>query len=1139
LHRAVIVLEDAMRLVADRFVTHDDGEAIDLATGLRVQLLVSPAVSVEAQLAWSAACDWFQRLHHPAVAPLVDYGLLGRDRRFEAWQCGPSWKGADAIALATRRCVGEFLQATGLLSAEATLPVHVRRAAPVVIPPCSALRPNGTTDGSSLPLANRGMATIQRPAVPALSEMFREFTGSRPHAAALWGRPGSGKSVVARELARIARVNGFVPLAAHLVDTGYRHLWQGRNVFVIDDGAERGWQAMLQVEIAAPVPHALLIVGNAEVRGVDGVVLPCVEPDQLVAAIVPQAMDAAIERRVRRAAQHSFGIPSRFALSLWPDLARLRPNPGASAVPRVAERAVAYGGDERLEPRTAVAAPSAWPAPGELASWRRRLAGGVADLRRGRQSRGVRQVRQAIGALARRDSWVDAADGAVTLARALLRRGQVREAQKALADAREHATRCGSDATLADVAILSGEAWTDAAKLDEAEAVLAAAGTAAIVMNDRERHAAATLALARCLFWRGRFDEAAGALDRVGGELPAAVRHRRERWRARVAAARGEIATALQTVTGLVDSVSADDDPDCPAATHYAAACVRLMAGDRNGASASAMLAIAGARHAHDPLRAIRARLVLADAERHGGRRPATATTLRRLQRLAPALPPLLNLRVQLLTEVAKADGRHGDEAAALVARCGVPALGLFIPRRVEAGAAFEPLVDEVVAIVRACQTADEEIAVLKDVCARMRRQLHAAAVAIVAGGRDVPATLVGDGARFDVDVAERAMSAGILIQPHRQADRVEAAAPIQYGGATIAALCVRWTLGSTYDHSRASATLATAAAVAAPVIAGAIARRSRIAAAAPSILGVTPAMMELRRQVDRAASAPFPVLIEGESGCGKELVAQAIHKGSTRRDRAFRTLNCAAIPDDLAEAELFGHVRGSFTGAVGDRTGVFEDAHGGTLLLDEIGELSPRAQAKLLRVIQEGEIRRVGENLSRRVDVRIVAATNRTLPLEVEQGRFRADLLYRLDVIHVTVPPLRDRAEDIPLLVEHYWRQATERIGSHATLAAATVGALSRYHWPGNVRELQNVVAALAVRCPRRGVVPPSALPPQFGTLPSTDPWRLDEARRSFEERFIRAALVRSGGHRGRAAVELGVTRQGLTKLMSRLGIS
>jgi transcriptional regulator with PAS, ATPase and Fis domain len=301
----------------------------------------------------------------------------------------------------------------------------------------------------------------------------------------------------------------------------------------------------------------------------------------------------------------------------------------------------------------------------------------------------------------------------------------------------------------------------------------------------------------------------------------------------------------------------------------------------------------------------------------------------------------------------------------------------------------------------------------------------------------------------------------------------------------------------------------------------------------------MTPAMEQVRRLIERAAPAPFPVLIDGESGVGKELVAQAIHRGGTRRDRPFRVLNCAAIPDDLAEAELFGHVRGSFTGAVGDRPGVFEEAHGGTLFLDEIGELSPRAQAKLLRVLQEGEVRRVGENLSRRVDVRIVAATNRDLRAECEASRFRLDLLYRLDVIRIALPPLRDRAEDVPMLVEHFWRDAAGRLNSRATLSASTIAALARYHWPGNVRELQNVLAALAVRCPKRGVVPPSALPPAFVAPQGSPAWRLEEARRTFEERFVRAALARSGGHRGRAAAELGVSRQGLTKLMSRLGIS
>jgi transcriptional regulator with PAS, ATPase and Fis domain len=249
--------------------------------------------------------------------------------------------------------------------------------------------------------------------------------------------------------------------------------------------------------------------------------------------------------------------------------------------------------------------------------------------------------------------------------------------------------------------------------------------------------------------------------------------------------------------------------------------------------------------------------------------------------------------------------------------------------------------------------------------------------------------------------------------------------------------------------------------------------------------------------------------------------------------------VNCAALPDDLLEAELFGHVRGAYTGAVADRAGVFEEAHGGTLFLDEVGELSVRAQAKLLRVIQEGELRRVGENASRRVDVRVVSATNRCLQRETEAGRFRLDLLYRLDVVHITVPPLRERREDVALLAEHFWRDATARVGSRATLSAQTIAALSRYEWPGNVRELQNVLAALAVRVPKRGLVPATALPPCFGESGSGENWLLDEARRTFELRFVRAALVRTGGHRGRAAAELGVTRQGLTKLMTRLGIA
>jgi transcriptional regulator with GAF, ATPase, and Fis domain len=237
-------------------------------------------------------------------------------------------------------------------------------------------------------------------------------------------------------------------------------------------------------------------------------------------------------------------------------------------------------------------------------------------------------------------------------------------------------------------------------------------------------------------------------------------------------------------------------------------------------------------------------------------------------------------------------------------------------------------------------------------------------------------------------------------------------------------------------------------------------------------------------------------------------------------------------------EAELFGHARGSFTGAVTDRAGVFEEASGGTLFLDEIGELSPRAQAKVLRVIQESEIRRVGENTARRVDFRLVSATNRDLRREVGAGRFRLDLLYRLDVVRIQVPPLRERREDLTLLLEHFWSDATRRLGSRATLSADARAALTAYDWPGNVRELQNVLAALAVRSPRRGVVPPETLPAHIAPVSRPETSGLRAARRTFETTLIRAALARAGGHRGAAARELGLSRQGLTKLMARLGI-
>jgi transcriptional regulator with GAF, ATPase, and Fis domain len=507
----------------------------------------------------------------------------------------------------------------------------------------------------------------------------------------------------------------------------------------------------------------------------------------------------------------------------------------------------------------------------------------------------------------------------------------------------------------------------------------------------------------------------------------------------------------------------------------------------------------------------------------------------------ATFVPPIVQYRCALLKDLITDSVPSAEIVRRHVSTSGLPALQLFV-RPAESGrpsAAIEPFAHEIAEILHLCHTAEDEVRVLGELCARLRRQLRAAAVALFAVEAGSLVSIARDGARPDHGIAERTIAAGITIPPNRIGDQLEAAAPIRYGGENVGALIARWTIASPYEHSRAAGFLTMAAAAIAPVVSAAMARRARAPnTAVHEILGVSSAIENLRHAIERTATAPFAVLIEGESGCGKERVARALHRSGPRRDRPFCVLNCAALPDDLVEAELFGHARGAFTGAVGERAGVFEEAHGGTLFLDEVGELSPRAQAKMLRVIQEGELRRVGENVSRRIDVRILSATNRDLREEVSNGRFRLDLLYRLDIIRLVIPPLRGRPEDIAILSDHFWRDVTMRISSRATLGTATVAALMRYDWPGNVRELQNVLASLAVRCPKRGVVPVTALPPQFAGDGRTEALNLDDARRTFEDRFVRAALARTGGHRGRAAADLGLSRQGLTKLMNRLGI-
>ncbi len=360
--------------------------------------------------------------------------------------------------------------------------------------------------------------------------------------------------------------------------------------------------------------------------------------------------------------------------------------------------------------------------------------------------------------------------------------------------------------------------------------------------------------------------------------------------------------------------------------------------------------------------------------------------------------------------------------------------------------------------------------------------------------------------------------------------------APIIYGIDPVAQLA--WS----HDGTASVANLGLVAAavdIAAPLVASCLTLADQAPGEPPfGLVGVSAAIVRLRAAIPKVAGVLVPVLVEGESGVGKELVARAVHTAGPRRASAFVAVNCAALADELVDAELFGHAKGAFTGAALDRRGLIEEAHGGTLFLDEVAELSPRAQAKLLRVLQEGEVRRLGENAPRRVDVRVVSATNRPLRDEAAAGRFRHDLRFRLDVVRLVVPPLRERRDDIGVLAEHFWRQMMTRLRRSARLAPSLIAAISAHDWPGNARELQNVVAAIAAAGPARGLVVADDARAVWAVPAALSGTTLGEARRAFEAGFVQAAFERCGHRPSAVARELGLTRQGLAKLTTRLGL-
>jgi transcriptional regulator with GAF, ATPase, and Fis domain len=303
-------------------------------------------------------------------------------------------------------------------------------------------------------------------------------------------------------------------------------------------------------------------------------------------------------------------------------------------------------------------------------------------------------------------------------------------------------------------------------------------------------------------------------------------------------------------------------------------------------------------------------------------------------------------------------------------------------------------------------------------------------------------------------------------------------------------------------------------------------------------IIGSSPALERVLQQVRHVAPTDSTVLIEGETGTGKELIARAIHSVSSRRGRAFVKLNCAAIPLDLLESELFGHERGAFTGAIAQKIGRFELADKGTLFLDEVGDIPPALQPKLLRVLQEQEFERLGSNRTHHVDVRLVAATNRNLTEMVEQGEFRRDLYYRLDVFPILLPPLRARRVDIPALVTHFVEILSCRMGKQINhIPLETMSALCAHDWPGNIRELQNRIER-AVILSKDGVLPnPWPIPEAQDVTNIPVSTTLKEAERALILRVLEDRGWVVGGSEG-AAAKLGLPRTTLLGMMGRFGI-
>jgi DNA-binding NtrC family response regulator/tetratricopeptide (TPR) repeat protein len=927
------------------------------------------------------------------------------------------------------------------------------------------------------------------------------------------GCEGSGLRTLRLLAARAARLRGYIPIAtdvllgavharAHLDD---RHLCVliGERHTV----AERRAIATFLAGLGTASARRHVAVRFAR-DACPGITLEPMAVNELTAMIFADP-DCGPERaELLETARDAGGMPGIF-------LKRLRGSRFDEPTVRVAmvhESSAAY----RIEP-----APSPPRGPSGIGRALRDAADRADRLaERGRHASAVRLLSRAIRVLEGRRESTLAAACAERLAWIDRRRGRSDRAVEGFEHARRLATGGAQDVA---AAIGIGVVWTDEQRFIEAEAALRGACAAAAVLDDAAIERRARYALARCLFWQTKHDDSgvlltsmvsSGIRDRTRGEALALL--------ARIRVGSADLPAAVALASDAIQLAGELNDERLRALAARAMAIVQAALGDHEQVRDWTDRGLRLAAAAHVPILALRLRAIRVRDSRISGADRTVANLGRLIGHLRTAL------RHRTMSRLVRAEIEAACEESCA-------------PTVIVSPASHERSLRDLQMLLEIAQGAEDDHAALSELCETLCDRLRAASVQIVAGGDD-PRALARAGRPWqgDTRIVERILAGGSALSAATCAEPRVAAEPVRYGQQAIAVMCCRWTAGTMVDPDLSSTLLRAGALAAAASVRSLLDRvlAPPVDIAPGDLVGSSPAAQALRDAIARAARAPFPVLIEGESGSGKELVARGIHRLSSRRDRRLCTVNCAALSDDLLEAELFGHARGAFTGAVGERAGLFEEADGGTLFLDEVGELSARAQAKLLRVLQDGEVRRVGENMPRRVDARIVAASNRCLDEEAAAGRFRADLRFRLDVVRIAVPPLRDRATDIPALALHFWADAAKRVGSLATLTAETLAALSRYDWPGNIRELQNAIASLAVHAPRRGRIVPSMLPAHVARSSAVRADTFEAARHDFERRFVRAALAQAGGQRARAARALGVSRQGLAKMLRRLAI-